>query len=80
MRRCAVSVPANIVEGCGRPGLRDYERFLSISFASIRELSYYIDLSERLGYIDQTSSQRLRDLQGKTAAALAALIKSDKTR
>ena len=69
MRRCAVSVAANIVEGCGRRSERDYDRFLDISFASLRELGYYLDLSVRLSYLDQDSASDLLDLQGQTAAA-----------
>ena len=47
VRRAAVSVPANIVEGCGRPSEKDFLRFLGIAFASVREVGYLIDLSDR---------------------------------
>jgi four helix bundle protein len=76
MRRCAVSGPANIVEGCARPSEKDFIRFLGISFASVRELGYLIDLSTRLGYLTSDEAKTASDLQGRTAAALSALIKS----
>ena len=76
MRRCAVSVAANIVEGCARPSEKDLIRFLGISFASVRELGYLADLSSRLGFLDPEETRDTVDLQGRTAAALAALIKS----
>jgi four helix bundle protein len=76
MRRCAVSGPANVVEGCARPSEKELIRFLGISFASVRELGYLIDLSARLGHIESEKLKDAIELQGRTAAAPAALIKS----
>ena len=76
MRRSAVSVAANIVEGCGRPSKKDYLRFLGIAFASVREVGYFIDLAHRLDFIEADRAKETSDLQGRTAAALAALIRS----
>ena len=76
MRRCAVSVPANIVEGCARGSERDYARFLDISFGSVRELGYFIDLAVRLNYVTSDHAEELRTAHGRTAAALAALVRT----
>jgi len=51
MRRAAVSVSSNIVEGCARDSQSDYLRFLYISFGSLRELHYQLSLSKRLGFL-----------------------------
>jgi four helix bundle protein len=51
MRRAAISVPSNIVEGCARDSQPDYLRFLYIAFGSLRELHYQLSLSKRLGLL-----------------------------
>lgn len=78
MRRCAVSAPANIVEGCARETDRDCDRFFTMAFGSLRELGYYISLAKRLKYFATSAATTIERLQGRTAAALAALIRSRK--
>ena len=38
LRRAAMSIPANIAEGCGRDGDAELKRFLNISLGSACEL------------------------------------------
>jgi len=76
MRRCAISVTANIVEGWARNSEREYSHFLNCSFGSLRELGYYIDLAKELGYLDAANTAQLRLGQGRTASALTGLIRS----
>ena len=53
LRRCAVSVPANVVEGCSRQSEREYIRYLEIAFGSVREMGYYLALARDLGYLNE---------------------------
>jgi four helix bundle protein len=75
IRRCALSTAANIVEGCGRKTERDFNRFLDISFGSIRELGYLIDVSIRLGYLADTDAEHVQGLHTQLAAAMTAFIR-----
>ncbi len=50
MRRCAVSVPANIAEGFKRRGKPDKVRFMNIAQSSLEECKYYLILAKDLHY------------------------------
>ncbi|HSL84712.1 MAG TPA: four helix bundle protein [Thermoanaerobaculia bacterium] len=76
MRRSAVSVAANIVEGSARETEKDYVRFLGIAFGSARELGYFVSLARRLGYLDDQSARNLEESQQRLAGSLGALIKA----
>ena len=73
IRRAAVSVPTNIVEGCARDTQRDFLRFAEIALGSCRELAYLAELSRRLGFVDTESTQTIANQAGRTAAAIAKL-------
>ena len=59
IRRSAVSIPANIVEGFKRKGRGDFLHFLNIADASLEETKYFIILSEELKYLDNNKFQEL---------------------
>ena len=76
MRRAAVSVPSNIVEGCARESQVEYLRFLEIAFASLRELHYQFGLSKRLGYLNEYDFPSGEAKLFETEKVLGALLRS----
>lgn len=78
MRRCAVSVVANLVEGYARRTPNDKIQFFYISRGSLTELEYYIDLVLELKYIDEAEYETLQNLRSDVGKLLHGFIKSVK--
>jgi four helix bundle protein len=74
LRRAAVSVPANIVEGSQRQYLKEYLQFLYTSKSSLAEVEYLIFLAEELSYLSQEDFQKLVDRQQELGRTLHGLI------
>jgi four helix bundle protein len=76
MRKAAVSVAANIVEGSSRRSRQEYLQILSVAKASLSEVSYYIHLSKRLTYLSESRASQLDSLCEETARTLYGLIQA----
>lgn len=58
MRKCAISIPSNIAEGCSRSN-RGFVQFLRISLGSAFELETQMELSESLGMTTKSETDEL---------------------
>lgn len=72
LRRAAVSVPCNIVEGCARRGEGEYVNFLNIAAGSANETRYLLDLSRRLGMAPARELEPLEQQYTEVIAKLQA--------
>ena len=74
-RRSAVSVAANIAEGCGRSSDRDFAHFLQIAFGSASELEYHLLLVRDLGWLGEQRHAELTANVTEVKRMLAGLIR-----
>lgn len=75
IRRAAVSIPSNIVEGKARGTSKEYRRFLLISRGSLEELKYQLLLAKDLNYIELITYQKLFARADEVGRMLNGLIK-----
>ena len=76
MKRCSVSIPSNIAEGCGRGTKKQLNYFLDVSLGSAYELETQILLGTDLEYIDQETSTKLINQTTEVCKMLAGFKKS----
>ena len=76
IRKAAVSVAANIAEGCGRESRLDFRRFLVMAQGSLFEVEYYLHLAHRLGFINGQTYTRTEMVRGEAGRTLQGLIRS----
>jgi four helix bundle protein len=74
LRRAAMSVASNIVEGSARRTTREYLNFLNVAAGSAAEARYLVEVSFRLGFLKETESQKLSSDYAQVSAGLHALI------
>jgi four helix bundle protein len=74
LRRAASSVPANIAEGCGSDGNREFARFLNIALRSASETEYHLLLARDLGYLDLKTHELLNDQVTEVKRMLTGLV------
>jgi four helix bundle protein len=78
IRRAALSVPSNIVEGTARHHPKERLQFLRTASASLDETREYVHVARRLSYLtDELFEDLARDIR-RTAAPLLGLIRAAK--
>ena len=74
IRRAAVSVSTNIVEGSARRTERDYLHFISIALGSASEVRYLIDVARRLDLVDEDAADEIGVGYERVVRALQGLV------
>jgi four helix bundle protein len=76
LRRAAISVATNIVEGSSRPSTADYCRFLHLAHGSARECEYLIELGARLDYLSADVTGPIAKRYNAVSAMLLAVVRA----
>jgi four helix bundle protein len=74
VQRAAVSIPANIAEGCGKDSDAELKRYFSIAMGSSSELEYLLLLARDLGYLQPNIYQSMQSDLVETRKMLNAFI------
>ena len=80
IRRSAISIGSNIVEGCHRQGNRAFLAFLHQALGSAAELEFQLRIALELGFADALALDSVRDLANKVKRMLIKLIASLRTK
>jgi four helix bundle protein len=76
LKRGAVSIASNIVEGSLRSSEREYLRFLEIAYGSAGEVTYQLSVADRVGLATNPVLLALAlQLANDTTRALGALVR-----
>lgn len=75
LKRAAVSIPANIAEGCGRQYKRDTKQFLFIARGSLNELETILNIAVMINILDPDKLNSLTPLIEENSKIINGLIK-----
>ena len=75
IRRAAVSVPSNIVEGKARGSRKDFKRFLLIARGSLEEVKYQSLLAKELKYMNEEQYEEITVMIEDVGRLLGGMIR-----
>ena len=70
LRRSALSVPTNIVEGSGRQNKGELRQFLNVALGSLAEVEYLLEFSLKLKYLQNEDYTRLELMRSDVGGLL----------
>ena len=76
MRRAAISVGANLAEGCGRSSIAEMGRFVRIAMGSAAELDHHLLLCKDLGFLSEVDHRQFLANLTEVRKMLSALLDS----
>lgn len=78
LRRAALSIPANIVEGYARASKNEFRHFLSITLGSLAEVEYFLDFAYKQKFIKEKEFYEILGLKEECGRLIWRLYQSQK--
>lgn len=76
LRRAALSVPLNIIEGYARNSKNEFRQFLRIALGSLAEVGYLLEFSLAQNYLKEIGFKELMSLRNRCGKLLWKLFQS----
>ena len=74
LRRAAISIPANIAEGCGKASRAETIRYLEIACGSVSESEHHLQMAADLAILPSAACASLSEEASQLRKMLRALI------
>lgn len=74
LRRAALSVILNIIEGFARQGENEYKRFLIISFGSLKETKYLLYFALEQKYLSDADYKAVMNIADEVAKIIWSIL------
>jgi four helix bundle protein len=74
MRRCAYSIPMNLIEGGARSSEAEFRQFVNVARGSYAEIQYRLELACDLEYINERQYSELDEGYSEIGKMLTRLI------
>lgn len=76
LRRAALSVPLNIIEGYARNNKKEFRNFLRIAYASLAEVEYLLEFSSSQKYLTLKEYKEIESIRNECGRVLWKLLQS----
>ena len=75
IRRSAISLPSNIVEGFGRGSNKEFSRFINIAISSLFEFQTQIEIAKNINYLNENEFKSIYEETRELEAMIISFSK-----